>query len=370
MILYIIFIVVVWILCVLNDLRKFGIGFTMTAILVYLGIVAFRPAVTPDQEFYRNLVYSVTIEHNLPNISEVLRFEVGFAYLIYYGSELFGGSERLTLLIPAAINTFIFIFFSWKIYNLWLREGETGIGVDLVSGGFSILSFLLIYLGYYGTMYNFCVLRAGISISLLYGGLYFSLLGRRYSAFLLSCCFIALSLLFHRSAIIGIIPWQIILWSRPARKGLYIGAWVFMISFYLLRLDKYVVALDLNSLLGLSENKDESLFGSYWVRNEVWADRYSFRILFYIIVYGFLLLVPNRNQIHCKIFNLQTLGMVAMAIFGNMNAAARIVDFSILFTPILVYMGLKHIREKFMRAALFSAFLALDLTFTLRLIDR
>jgi hypothetical protein len=306
--------------------------------VIYFLIIVFRPITLPDNLHYVELFnYFSLSEIRLGQLSfaDLINGELGFYILLSICQLLFGNANYQMFFLTISIINFILFF---KGSSLILNKYS----FNNVKINSLFLPLFLLYISYYGFMYNMIVLRASISISLLY----YSVAQKISNKPIKFVFFLLLSLFFHRSAILSIILALSIIFIPTLSRKQYMIIWAIILFIYIFRINELFINTDFNRILGLSQSKDESLFGAY-LSNEFVISRYSIRNLYLILILPFFIYLNNNNTF--KLLNLFIIGLFIQILFQGIPALGRATDYFIFFSVILslfVYINIQKLVYK------------------------
>lgn len=306
--------------------------------VLYLLIIIYRPITLPDNLYYVELFsYYDLAGHTEGQLSffDLIDEEYGFYTLVTFCQSIFGKENyQLFFLVVSIINFILFFKGSSIILDKYGTNNRT---INQL-----FLPLFLLYISYYGFMYNMIVLRASISISLLY----YSVAQKISNKPIKFVFFLLLSLFFHRSAILSIIIALSIIFIPTLSRKQYMIIWAIILFIYIFRMNELFINTDFNRMLGLSQSKDESLFGAY-LSNEFVISRYSLRNLYLILILPFFIYLNNNNTF--KLLNLFIIGLFIQILFQGIPALGRATDYFIFFSVILslfVYINIQKLVYK------------------------
>lgn len=296
-------------------------------IILFLLFIVFRPLSLPDNIFYTDLYEYYNIlphEYSQRTFLQIIKAESGFYILTSICKYLYGSNNyQLFFLTISLVNLVLFSLAS-DLFIKKYYDRQTVFKNNFIP-------LFLIYISYYGFMYNMIVLRAGIALSLLYYSVAL-LTHKKYYKFILV---LLLSIFFHRSAILGVFLILSYIILPILSKKQYLILWFFILIIYLSRLDRYLSDLNINNLLGLSVSKDESLFGSY-LANDYMITRYPLRTLYLILITPIFIII-NKNEMF-KLINIFLIGLLFQSLFQGLPAFGRATDFFIFFSVIISFL--------------------------------
>ena len=305
----------------------------------------FRPITLPDNEayveWYKNSNYIVTSFTKGLSLNQ----EIGFFYLLKFLRGIFGNNYQFFFITLAIINSVLMYFGSKSIIKNTYHNNSIYSIEGKISGRFIFLPLFILYLSYYGYMYNLVVLRAGIALSLLYFSVSLLLNNKRFYGIL----FFFISLLFHQTAILGLFVILVSFISTNISKKKYLTILFILLILYIFQISKFMSTIDFNSLLGFSNKKNENIFGSY-LANESAYGGYSFRTAVFLINTGVIILINSKNFVVRKLLNIVLFGVTLLVIFGSIQAFERATDFFIIFSFILYYLtlnGMQNLQKKY-----------------------
>lgn len=319
--------------------------FEIFFVIIFFTFVYLRPSTLPDYEayidFYNHLHFSDFIFDN--GLNSFYNYEFGFFGLMHISKSV-GLDFRMFSLLLTVINISIIYQASKRIFKKQFLYGDVKF----------FLPFFLIYISYFGFLYNLIVLRAGISITLVF----FSLslfIDRKY---FFSILVLFISVFFHRSALVGVIVFSFFYFIPVLSRKSYYVFWFFLLALYILRVDISVLNIDVNLILGLSDSKIDNLFGSYLAKGFN-VSRYSFRILLYLLSIPFIIKSCDRNNTFSKLLNIFMLGIFLQILFQGFAAFTRVSDYFTFYSVILysyIVFSRKTKLEKFVSLLLFVVF--------------
>jgi hypothetical protein len=306
-------------------------------------LVAFRPITLHDNSHYNDLF---NFDINNFKYNEYIPFflqELGFYYLTYIIKFYFTNSVEFYFVIITSINLINFYVGSRLILNMISNEQKNAVVESkcnlIKTKHFLIIPLFLFYLSNYGILYNFIVLRAGLALSFLYLAASLFIANKK----LLAIVVLMFSLLFHQTAIIGILV-LITNFFAGFKKKTYIIYLGIIFILYLFRVDKYFASIDLNSIFELSERKDENIYGSY-ISKEQSSSSYSIRILFLFVKLFIVVLVEFQSAILKRILNTVIFGLSLLVFGSSFLAFTRVADYFIIFSFPLFYLSIFQIKK-------------------------
>ena len=173
------------------------------------------------------------------------------------------------------------------------------------------------------------------------------------------------SLLFHQTAIIGILVLLTTFIFVGFKKKTYIFYLSIIFILYLFRVDRYTASIDFINLLQISESKDESIYGSYI--SQVQSNSfYSARILLLFVKLFIVVSIDFQNPIFKKILNIVIIGLTLLVFGGSFPAFTRVTDFFIIFSFPLFYLSILHTKQVSQQNLIFIFFIFSDVFICLR----
>lgn len=174
----------------LTDSIKPSLYFTFSVILSVL--FAFRnPETTSDTTEYIKIFERVSLNENL--FRRIERFEPGYCFLNRV-VKYFTNDYRCFFFLVSLLS-FVLLY-----YVLKRITKHSSINNEYVDSYFYPISFMLVYISYYGLLYNSIAIREGLAIALVYA----SYVAATENKKTCSCAFAASACLIHQTAILAI----------------------------------------------------------------------------------------------------------------------------------------------------------------------
>jgi len=336
--------------------------------VVYLTLVGTRdPLLVPDTESYLDFFLTLDIENIFdftPNANAVVSFKPGFIILSKVINLFSGASSIVFLLAIAAINVIILLVFGRKIagqaneISLYEMTREKLRKMEY----WDSLLILILYISYYGFLYNAIVLRQGIAMSLILLGTPF-LLARR---FVLPAILLLLSFTMHSSSYIGIIIYLIILSKANFNIEIYRFVYGVSLVIYLTRLGNIIAP----KLIGLIEQYGMFFVYESHIERAGFTGLISLRNLFFYLLGLIFLLKEKRNPYFYFYLNVYLTGLFLLAVFSGIDWISRATDYFIIFSFVLVYYEIKELKNGSLRIMLANFVLICQAVLVYRILTR
>lgn len=317
---------------------------------IYLVLVGTRnPLLVPDTESYIYLFSTLDISNVFdPFYYYVSSIGPGFIVLSKV-IKLFAGSSSVIFLTTLAAISIIMV----SIFGNRIAHKASEFSLCLMTKNelrkmeyWDSILIMILYISYFGFLYNAIVLRQGIALTLIVLGTYFLLAGR----FALPVILLLISIQMHQSAYFGIIIYLIILSKMNFNIRTYRFIYAVSIVIYLTGFGKYIAP----ELIGWIQQQGMFIFYDSHIDNALFSGVVSLRGLFFYLLGFIFLLKKKNNQNFYYYLNIYIVGLLFYAFFASMDWISRVTDYFLIFSFVLVYFELKELRARFWRILLMN----------------
>ncbi len=340
-------------------------------ILMFCLVIAFRPLTVADSVPYKD--FFNFIPQNVSIFSSG-----GFNYGSYYTGYvklnqivkfLFPNNFRMLFLSIILINTYI-IWFATGIINKQIKqEGLNKISVEkfkwLKRDSILVAPFFALYLSYYGYYSDAVILRAGLAFSFIY--LSFSLFVRKQFIYGILC--LIMSILFHQTAILGLLVISIFFIKNEISKKVYYVYLFILLFFYVFKVDTIITSAFSDRMTNFLMGNDiigGSKFIGYLGAGRIVSSEYSIRLL--VLMFNIFISVYYKlpSKTYNTLLNINIVGVSISVFLGNIMASSRVSDFFLFFSFSLFYFVLINIKNLKIRYLFFLWIVFTNLFFVLR----
>lgn len=303
--------------------------------ITYRGL--YYPDTTGYAKFY-NFVETNKLYLSPSDLPGTFTFDLGYSIFNQLIKYFFGPNFRILFLSITLINfSLVYLVFK-KLYNYFFNRN---------SNAFLLGVFFSIYVSYYGLLYNAAVLRAGLSMSILLVA-YLCALKKKWVLYVLS---IILAVLFHSSAIIGIIITILLITNFALSKKQYTVLWIIMGILYLFRLGENIVSAFPRLFGFLSQYDSLYVFSKYNERIPEMNSMLSPKIL-YFFLFGGLFLTKQLDRSFSRFLNIYYVGLFILLLLP-ISYMSRVADFFMFNIFILQYLFLEKITKRELKITYF-----------------
>lgn len=334
-------------------------------------LMATRSLDVPDTEVYMN--YFLMEEADLINFYDY-GFEWGFQLLTKLVKFISEESYHLFFWIVAIINLSIMYTATKQIisvYNDETTDEDNDTLLNIEKDKFYAFIFLTLYIAFYGLYLNAIVIRVGIAFSLIVLASSFALKPKlQFKDYILIALFIALAVLFHSTALLGIIIILIILLSKRYSMKFYLIFLIVTGLFYFFNITTRLggtvinVISSLNTLTLLSNRLER-----YDVQSLMMSEGISMKFVFFWIMSFFLLFSGENKKVFYKIFNVYIFGIVLFALMRSVLLVERVTDYFLLFSFVLFFFFVVK-KESWRFWLYYVGIVLVQLIFVMRIINR
>ena len=300
---------------------------------------------TRDTYNYVEIFNAVSISDGL--FESYDRYEPGFCFINRIVKLIIDDYKFLLFVVSFCI----FMLWLWvlKLYQRYMMSNECATACHLPSIPISIypLSFLAVYIPYFGLLYNSIALRAGLEIALLYVSILLCLNNKYVYAIVVYLITITI----HQSAIIAL-PLLILAYKKikftkiTATRLFYISLLIYVVG--LRRVTANFASFIISAL---SSHFPELLIFS-------WSDHYMdngtadygislFRLSFYFLAF---FLIYNEKSKRVNVFTSLTLiSLIICALFGGFSILNRFIEMFLISCCISININLNNISSCLVR---------------------
>jgi hypothetical protein len=206
---------------------------------------------------------------------------------------------------------------------------------------------LSIYISYFGIIYNFIILRAGLAASLLLLSWYF--IKKRA---IISIMLFVLACLMHATAFIGIFGLFIVLYKKRIGSSIYLLATFFLLMFQSFNLDYLFIPVAQYFLESIP-------FLSSFSRDLIKYNPNAFHFHMYLLAFMFVYLIVFRpiDERYDKLLNLFFFGFILLYLFANFPHVDRLVSFYSIVIFALAPLTLDNSHNIFLKKTLLFVFI-------------
>nr|WP_321522417.1 EpsG family protein [uncultured Macellibacteroides sp.] len=350
---------------ILTYTRKLYVKHTYIYLSIILSIfIGMRDLSVPDTEGYLEF-FEQTLSNSLLDIP-FFSFEPGFQLFTKLSKNIIGSNSFLYLYIISFVN-FIIIYFSINNLKKILDLNQLSPSYLI---NFNTIEFFLLYASYWGLYYCAIVLRAGIALSILvYISTLVCLPSLSRSQKIQIVGLTILSCTFHITALFGVFAIIIIKTFRKLTNKSYLLLLLIASIIFLTRISTYIVEFLLQYLslfFSLVADTDLKKLESY--EDVQTSSQISFRYIFCLLIALFLIATKKMPLIYYKYLNVYIIGIIIGAIFSSIEAFARISDFFLIYSFILLGIRLCAIHDKNKRLASVALIVFIQFLFVYRTI--
>lgn len=300
----------------------------VTFIILYLILISTRLPTTPDTEPY--ILFYKEVDLNFFDFSQS-HFEIGYQLFAKLVKCFAGNNYKFFFAILVLLNVSLIVSSVKRLYSSDLRMNRIG---------FICIS-LICYISYYGIFYNGIVLRAGVSLSLLF---YITSMvispNAKYRILKIILLFI-LSLLFHKTAIIGLFAILIFLISKPYSRNFYFILSIIIVLGYLLNISNYTFTYlykinDIALLWGEVDGLEGTGRIANYVNRAELMSEFSIKYIYFLALAVLFCFGPIKNEVYCKYLNVYLVGLMLLIALRNFSSIIRGLDFFLIYSFILL----------------------------------
>lgn len=315
-----------------NDSIKTLIYFSLVTLFSW--IFALRnPNTSPDTQEYIRVFNTVSLTENW--FKRIERFEPGYCFL-NRAVKYFTNDYRYLFFVMAFCSFFL-LFFSIKEISENYRKRSLEYNFAYSNNKFYPIAFLLIYIAYFGFLYNSIAIRQGLAIALIYASGCAVSKNKRVTSIMLIVC----GCLVHQSAILAI-PIVIIRYlNLKISKKVLIEVILILMILYLTKISSFTTIFIQDIVNMLYEHfPGVQLF--WWSSQsigtkEIIVGGYSlYRIFSYLIVLIIVACDQEDGKANCYSV-IATIGLVIWTLFGGFSIVIRLSEYYLVGLCFSVY---------------------------------
>ncbi len=313
-------------------------------IIPFCILIASRSLDVPDTDVY--VSYFMMEDADLRYFNDY-GFEIGFQFLTKLIKLVVGDNYQLYFAIITLINSILILTAVKRIDKLHQKEykelSESDISQTIEYPTFLSIILLTLYVAFFGLYFNSIVLRVGIAFSLIVFAVSYALkTDKKLADYIAAFLFVILSILFHSTAILGLIIILIIFFSQKQSFKFYFILLFVIAVFYYLNLTSRLGGVVFNFIASLNaftllSDKLSNYGGS---QSLFAAEGISMKFVFYWFMSFVLLFNDNQSKLYYKLFNIYILGLALFAILRSVLLVERVTDYFLLFSFLLFYLFL------------------------------
>lgn len=333
--------------------------------IFYCFVIATRSILTPDTIAYVNYYNSLNV--NSVNF-ENSKFEIGFQLLTTLIKAITTSDYLFYFYLLALLNVVVIVLSIRNLYIICANEGKR---IGVISYVFP----LLLYISYFGILYNGIVLRAGLAISfVIYASTICYLNISTFSKVIKVFFFLVIACSFHRTSIIALLVFFVFLFTKEYSQRKYLCILLIIIIVYISNVGDSVTPffIDVDLLTSFSEYRaldGISKINSYLVREGV-NSGFSLKYSFFMLLGGFYICKPFATKIFYKYLNVFLCGMFIYAVFHKVDYLGRGLDFFLIYSFILSFLSLKTIKTNFFGYTVYVFILICQIILVMRIVNK
>lgn len=294
--------------------------------LIFSFVFAIRDLKSPDTAEYVSVFNRAVPSDGL--FSKIDRFEWGYSALNRIIKII--GCNYQVLFFAVSIISFLLMFSVIKNYCN-TKIGETDEKMNLP------LSFLLVYIAYYGLLYNSIVMRGSLAIGLIY----FSVVLVNKKKLILAIGLFALALSFHQTAILSLPIMFISFFNIKLSKKTGMKIIVIFLLLYIVGIGNISIKY-MFDIIQFLYNKFPNVSLFWWSylslsgKNVATAGISFYRLFCFGILIILLKVDDGKKEMNQHIL-VSIIGIIILTLFGNLEIIIRLAEYYMISMCFAIY---------------------------------